>query len=271
MSKYLRIRKRTCALLEVATEADHASAWVDRFIALLIVLNLTAFILVTVPAIRDQHLNAFLIFEIFSLAVFTIEYILRIWSSPDRPDNRSRLAFALRPMMVIDLLAILPSILFFFLGIDLRSLRVLRLLRIIRLSKLGRYSIAFRTLTDVLSNKREELILSVALLTFLLFIASTAIYYAERAAQPDDFGTIPHALYWAAITLTTVGYGDVHPITPVGKLVAMIVSLLGVGFVAIPTGILAAGFSSAFEKRKQAARTPSQPSTQNDNHTPEHQ
>jgi voltage-gated potassium channel len=178
--------------------------------------------------------------------VFTVEYVLRVWSSieiplPQRlPHWRARLKFMLRPMMIIDLLAFLPWYLYQFFPVDLRALRILRLFRLL---KLLRYSPAMQTLQRVLANEYRALLGSLLVMMVLLLFAASIVYFIERDAQPDKFGSIPSAAWWALATLTTIGYGDIVPITPIGKVFGSVVMLIGLGMFALPIAILSAGFS----------------------------
>ena len=153
-------------------------------------------------------------------------------------------------MSIIDLLAILPFYLPFF-GIDLRSFRVLRLLRIFRIAKVGRYYSSLNLIKHVFQNKREELILTSVLMVLLLIVSSSLLYYCENAVQPDAFSSIPATMWWAVATLTTVGYGDMYPVTFMGKLCASVIAVLGIGMFALPTGILGAEFVETIQKHKK--------------------
>jgi voltage-gated potassium channel len=178
--------------------------------------------------------------------VFSIEYVLRVWSAVDipmlsrLPPWRARLRFALRPIMLIDLFAVLPFYLQWFIPIDLRLLRVLRLFRLLMLV---RYSPALQTLGRVLADEYRALLGALLVMLVLLLFTSTAIYFLESEAQPDKFGSIPAAAWWALATLTTVGYGDVVPVTPWGKVLGGVTMLLGVCMFAMPIAIIATGFS----------------------------
>jgi voltage-gated potassium channel len=209
-------------------------------------LNAIAFAAETVDHLADRYGAYFDAFNVFSVIVFTVEYVLRVWSAVDipmlsrLPPWRARLRFALRPIMLIDLFAFLPFYLQWFVPLDLRVLRVLRLFRLL---KLVRYSPALQTLGRVIADEYRALLGALLVMLVLLLFASTAIYFLEREAQPDKFGSIPAAAWWALSTLTTVGYGDVVPVTPWGKVVGGIVMLLGVGMFALPIAIIATGFS----------------------------
>ncbi len=252
----MSLKRRTYEIVELAGPGDHVSRAFDIAILLLIALNVAAMIAETVAAIRERYGAALWALEILSVAIFTLEYLLRIWSCTIHPRYRhplwGRLRFALTPMALIDLFAVLPFYLPF-VGVDLRFFRSVRMFRVFRLAKLGRYSTALRLIRDVLTAHKEELAVSLFVMLLLLVTASCLIYYAESEAQPDAFSSIPAAMWWAAATLTTVGYGDVCPITPVGKVLGAVIAVLGVGMFALPTGILGAAFVERIGKRKAAS------------------
>ena len=246
-------RKRLHAILETEV-SDVTSRLVDFLLIALIILNIGAVMLSTVAPVYSAFRPYFRAFEVFSVAVFTIEYALRLFTCTI--DARyshpvfGRLRFAVTPLAVVDLLAILPFYLTF-LDLDLRSLRILRAARIVRIAKLARYSQAMQTLGRVLVAKKEELLITLGLLVVLLILASTMMYYVERDVQPKDFSSIPAALWWGIATLSTVGYGDVVPVTFFGKILGAVVAVLGIGMFALPTGILGAGFLIEIQKRKR--------------------
>jgi voltage-gated potassium channel len=250
----MNIRKRTWEIVEVAKSGDKASRIFDISILTLIFLNVVAVIIGSVSSIQERW-GAFLtVFEIISIIVFTIEYLARLWSCTVDPQFggfiRGRIRHALQVMSIVDLLAILPFYLPI-LGIDLRSLRVLRLLRIVRVAKVGRYYSSLNLIKQVFQSKKEELVLTSALMGLLLIVSSSLLYYCENAVQPDAFSSIPATMWWAVATLTTVGYGDMYPVTPMGKFCASVVSILGIGMFALPTSILGAGFVEAIQKNKR--------------------
>lgn len=225
----------------------------------LIALNILALVLETVPGIRGRFSGLFLAFETLSVTLFTVEYVLRLWSCTASPAYthavRGRLRFALQPLLLADLLSILPFY-FPFLGVDARFLRAARLLRFLRAAKLGRYSQALQLLGRVLSSRKEELLTVVSLALGLLLAASALLYLAEHRAQPDKFSSIPAAMWWGVTTLTTVGYGDVVPVTPLGKLLASTVAVLGIGLFAMPAGLLGAAFVEQVQRgRRPPARS----------------
>jgi voltage-gated potassium channel len=241
-----RWRKKVHDILEVGGEADPVAHVVTAFIVTLIVLNAVAFAAETVSSVAARYHDYFVAFNLFSVVVFTIEYVLRIWSCVEipmlsrMPPWRARLKFAVRPMMIIDLFAFAPWYVHWLYPIDLRVLRVFRLFRLL---KLVRYSPALQTLGRVLADEYRALLGALLIMLVLLLFASTGIYFLERTAQPDTFNSIPSAAWWALATLTTVGYGDVVPITPMGKVLGGVVMLLGVGMFALPIAIIATGFS----------------------------
>ncbi|MBK5197551.1 MAG: ion transporter [Methyloceanibacter sp.] len=241
-----RWRREVNDILEVGGDAHPAGRIVNAFIIVLIFLNAIAFAADTVEELADRYAWEFAAFNLFSVIVFTVEYVLRVWSAVDipmlsrLPPWQARLRFATRPMMLIDLLAFFPWYLHWMLPMDLRILRVFRLFRLL---KLVRYSPALQTLGRVIADEYRALLGALLVIMVLLLFASTAMYLLEREAQPDKFGSIPAAAWWALATLTTVGYGDVVPITPFGKMLGGVVMLLGVGMIALPVAIIATGFS----------------------------
>ena len=184
--------------------------------------------------------------EVFSVAVFTVEYLLRVWTAPladpARTPLRARLRYLVRPMAVIDLLAILPFYLPFVFPIDLRVLRALRMVRLFRLLKINRYTTALSSIGKVLRRKANQLVSSVFVVLLLMLVSAVLMYHIENAAQPDKFANALDALWWAVATFTTVGYGDLYPITAAGRLLSAVIALLGIGLVAVPTGIISSGF-----------------------------
>lgn len=185
--------------------------------------------------------------------VFTLEYLLRLWTCT--VDTRfhgaikGRIRFAATPFALVDLIAILPFYLPMFLPLDLRFIRALRLFRLFRILKMGRYSESLKMLGNVLREKKEELLITIFVVLILLVISSSLMYFIENEAQPKAFSSIPSAMWWGVATLTTVGYGDVYPITPLGKFLGAIIALLGIGAVAVPAGILTSGFAGKIHEK----------------------
>ena len=256
----MTVRARLHAVLELPSEADRTARWLQLGLLALIVANIAAVVAGTVPQVAEQWGRWLDGFEAVSVGVFTIEYLARVWTCVERAPYRhplfGRLRYLASPLALIDLLAILPAYLTV-VTVDLRFLRILRALRILRLLKLARYSEAMQILGAVAVRSRRELALSAFLALVLLLIAASLMYYVEREAQPDRFSSIPAAMWWAVATLTTVGYGDVYPVTPLGKVLGAAISVLGIAMFALPTGILGAAFANELARRRSgAARCP---------------
>jgi voltage-gated potassium channel len=249
------IRTRTHALLDPKAKTNFSDAFVNDFIIGLIILNAVAVILESVDSIYAQYKNLFHYFDLFSIAIFTIEYILRVWTCTLQPQYKhpfwGRLKYMVSLGAIIDLVAFLPFYIPYFINVDLRTLRILRLLRFLRVFKMGRYTKASKIIFTVLHSKREALLVSFLITIFLMISASTIMFFVEHEAQPEAFSNIPAAMWWSVTTLTTVGYGDVIPITNWGKFISGVISLLGFGLFALPAGILASGFSNEFSKTEK--------------------
>jgi voltage-gated potassium channel len=245
-------RKRVAELLETGRPDDPVIRLIHWLLTLLIGLNVMAVILESVAELEVRYYTLFLLFERASVAIFTLEYGLRVWSYPDLPGAsvkralRGRLRYMRSPYALIDLAAILPFYMGFFIHLDLRFLRVIRLLRIF---KFTRYSSTIQAMLEALRAEASTLAAAFFLLFILFVLASSGIYLIEQRAQPEDFGSIPAAMWWAMATLTTVGYGDVIPITPWGKFFGGCITIIGVGMVALPAGIIASGFSNHLKLR----------------------
>ena len=229
---------------------------VSTTIMVLIILSVLAVILESDAGLYAEYKPWFYYFELVAVAVFTLEYILRFYTAdrlyPDLSPGRARLKYVFSAMAIIDLLAILPfyfelahSLLLMF-GInamvDLRFIRVLRLMRLLRIFKLNRYSNSMKLISTVLKDEKEKLAITIFMTTILLVLASALIYTVEHESQPEAFPNIISSMWWAIATLTTVGYGDVYPVTAMGKMLAGVIAILGIGLVALPTGILSSSF-----------------------------
>ena len=252
----MELKKRIWEILEVENPEERPGKVYDAFdvfILILIVLNVIAVILGTVKSIEKRYQSELYWFEVFSVAVFTVEYLTRLWACTSQRRYAhpviGRLRFMVQPIAIIDLLAILPFFLTFF-TMDLRFIRALRIFRIFRVAKLGRYSSTFQLFGGVFRSKKEELFVTVMVMLLLIVMSASFMYFAENEAQPDKFPDIPSTVWWAVMTLTTVGYGDVFPVTSIGKVLAMVIAILGVGMFALPTGILGAGFVEEIQKQK---------------------
>ncbi len=248
------LRRRTWELVEVARPGDRPSRLFDIAIRILIALNVLALIVETVPAIEAAAGTWLGAFDVASVAVFTVEYLLRVWSCVEdgrfAAPIRGRLRFARTPLAVVDLLAILPFWIPF-LGVDLRALRAVRLFRLFRILKIARYSRSLRTFGRVFRSKAEDLVLTLGLVGFLLVVAASLLYFVENAAQPEVFSSIPASMWWGIVTLTTVGYGDVYPVTVAGKVVGGLFALSALLLVALPTAILGAAFVDELESTRE--------------------
>lgn len=259
----MSLRSRTWEIVETAKPDDRVSRQFDIAMLILILLNVVAIVLASVESIYREWAWLFDSFELFSLLVFAAEYLLRLWSSPEDPRFRGafwgRVRFMLRPLSILDLLVILPLFFTIFGITDLRGLRTLRLFRILRIVKIGRYAATLQQMQRVLQAKQEELVLTTLMLVLLLITTSSLLYHVENPVQPELFASIPHTMWWAIATLTTVGYGDIYPITFMGRLFAGLTALLGVGLVALPAGILGSGFVEAIQQTKANKTAPTCP------------
>ena len=247
----IKLRRRLWEILEKGGPNDKVSFYTDIFLITLIILNIVAVLLETVDSIYNNYVVEFLIFERFSTIVFLIEYMLRIWVCIEEKikENKlfTRLKYAATWPAIIDLLAVLSGLLPMIFEVDLRILRALRMLRLLKFS---RYFKVMNLLLGVLKEEKQSFLAAMFLLTIAMLIASTGIYMFEKDAQPDKFGSIPEAMWWAIATLTTIGYGDVTPITSVGKFFGAIIAIIGIGVVALPSGILASGFTDQLKRRQ---------------------
>ena len=247
-------RVKIYKILEPAYEGDLSSKAFDIFLFLIIFLNVLAVILESVESISIAYSDFFKMFSLFSVGFFSIEYIMRLWSCPENKKFENpvmgRLRYALTPLALIDLLVLVPFYLPIFFQMDLRFLRVLRLLRLFTLFKLTRYSSSLKLLSTVIREKKEELIVTFLVTIILLVFASGIIYFLENELQPVAFSSIPAAMWWGVATLTTVGYGDIYPITAMGKLFGGFVAILGIGTFGLPAGIIAYGFIEEIQKKR---------------------
>lgn len=226
----------------------------------LIILNVITLILESYRELKVSFSDFFYYFELISVIIFSIEYLLRLWTSDLEKSCKGnsfkkRLKFGFSTLGLIDLLAILPFYLPLIFPFDLRILRILRLFRLLRIFKLGRYSKSLNTITCVLKSTKSELAITGFIAFILLVLSSTIMYYFENEVQPEKFASIGHSFWWAIATLTTVGYGDVFPITAMGKVMSGIIALIGIGFIALPTGIISSAFITRIQEQKKKKET----------------
>lgn len=217
----------------------------DIVVQALIVISVIDFSLETLPTLSDSTRATLAWIEAVIVSVFVVEYLVRIWVADDR------LAFVISPYGIIDLLAFLPALLF--VGLDLRAIRVLRLFRLIRILKLVRYTQAARRMGNAFRAIKEELVLFLVATVLLIYLSSVGIYYLEHEAQPEVFASVFHCLWWAVVTLSTVGYGDAFPVTVGGRLFTFVILILGLGIVAVPAGLMASALSRA--RKDEASET----------------
>lgn len=247
-----RARRRLYLFLDQSAEVGRVSTSVNWFLVSVIVMTLIATVLQSVPAIAAAHGRAFEVAEYAAVAIFSIEYALRLWVAAEHPPWRrlgsvgAALRWSISPEGLIDLAAVFPFWLSFLVSADVRIVLVLRL---VRFFKLTRYSPAMRSLLDALYSERRALVGCFVILCGATLVAAALMHLAESAAQPEKFGTIPDAMWWAVVTLGTVGYGDAVPITAVGRLVGGLTIFAGLLMVALPVGIVATAFTNEVHKR----------------------
>jgi len=249
----MTFRKRLYVTLHPGEKGGILERVFEILLVTLIALNILAIVLDSVPEYEHDYHEAFVNFEYYSILFFTLEYIARLYAIVEDPRYADGIAGRLRyiasPVAIIDLLAFIPFYLAF-LPLDLRVLRIFRLMVLFRMFKIVRYLHALRIFRKVLLDRKEHLILSLIFIMFVLITISFVMYYAERDAQPEVFTSIPASMWWGISTLTTVGYGDMVPITPMGKFLGGLFSIMGIGILALPAGILSSGFYEFLHKSK---------------------
>ncbi|MEO6405060.1 MAG: ion transporter [Ferruginibacter sp.] len=252
---YYKAKKHVHSLLHPELGVTKWVKLLNGFIIILIILNVAAVMLETVHSIYQPYKSFFRIFDLSSVIFFTIEYVLRVWSCNHDPryahSIRGRFKYMMSPGAIIDLLAILPFYVHVVSGLDLRILRMLRLLRFLRLFRLTAYMKSARLITNVFKTRANELKLSLILILFLIVMAACLVYFAEHQAQPEVFSSIPATIWWAIISITTVGYGDMIPITLTGKIITSLISMMSLAILALPAGIITSGFLEESRKLKK--------------------
>ena len=224
---------------------SHAARWVNYSLAALIVITSIAVALETLPALSLKYRHAFVTLEIAATGIFIVEYLLRLWVCVEQTRLShplwGRLRYALQPLPLLDLIVIITC----FAPLDLRFLRVFRLTRLLRVMHLDEYDQSFQTIWHAIQRRKNMLIVSVILMLIAIYWSAALLYMVEHSVQPDKFGSIPETLWWAVVTLTTIGYGDITPITPLGKIIAGILAIFGIGIFALPTAIMTAAILDA--------------------------
>ncbi len=253
------LRHRIFNILERDQHNYRLSRAIDVFLILLIGLSTVAIILESVGSLFAAYESLFISFEVFTVSVFTVEYVLRVWScTAAAPPGSNRLKYRLKHMVsgsaLIDLLAILPFYLMLGGIVTDADMRFLRMLRLLRVFKLTRYSAAFDILQQAFKENARSLAAAFFILIMVMLVAATGMYYFEQDAQPEAFSSIPASMWWAFATLTTVGYGDVTPITTGGRIFGALITVLGLGMVALPTGILASAYTEQLRRRSERYR-----------------
>ena len=246
-------RQKIYSLLNETPTSGRLHGQIDFILILVIITSVIAVFLETVPSIYEPLKNEFHYFDLFTIFIFTVEYVLRVYSAPEGDfENKttviSRWEWVKRPASLIDLIAILPFYLQMFITLDLRFMRILRVLRIL---KLTRYNAAMSTFVSVMKRERAAFMSAMFIVVLITILSAAIVFTVEHEAQPEKFDTMLRALYWAVITLASVGYGDISPITPIGQSFTMVLSLLGIGIVALPAGILGSAFSDQLHQQRE--------------------
>lgn len=256
MSAYRDVRYTVYRIFDPRAREPGLERTSKIVLAALIISNVLAVILETVQSLAERFDSLFRAFEAASVAVFTVEYGLRLWTSTLDPRYRNRrtgrLRYLVSPLALIDLAAIAPA---YWPGDVFLDLRFARAVRILRALKFTRYSRTLQTFANVLRERRRDLALIGIFLALMLVISSSLMYFVEHGAQPGSFSSIPAAMWWAVATLTTVGYGDIFAITPWGKFLGSVIALIGIGFFALPAGLLAAAFAEEVRKGRSLEKT----------------
>lgn len=250
----MKIKQRVFDIIQVAKPNDIISRVFDISLLSLIILNVCLVIADTFTL--PENIKIFFnIIEKVSVIIFTIEYVLRVWTAdllyPEKNYFVAKIKYIFSFLALIDLLAILPFYIPYIIPIDLRVLRMLRIIRLFRIFKINRYTDALTKIFSVFKSKKHELLSSIFVVILLMIVAAVLMFNIENTAQPEVFKNAFDALWWALATLTTVGYGDIYPVTVLGRILSAIIALLGIGLVAVPTGIISAGFVEAISNTKQ--------------------
>ncbi len=252
-----KLRARVHTIMEPGDTPSIRAKMLSIFIITVIIINCISLIFESIGNFYEEMPLLFDTIEIVSVLIFTIEYLLRLWSFSASENYKSwgRLKYMRRPMMIIDLLAILPFYIAS-MGMDLRAIRIFRVFRVLRILKLGKYSASVNILGQVISKRKEDLTITVAMSLVLMFMASVVVYFAEHDTQPEQFSSVVSAIWWAIATMTPgpPAYQYVQPVTIIGKLAGGVIQLIAIVIIALPTGILGAGFNEELVKHKELQR-----------------
>ncbi len=242
----MKLKEKIYSIIRNDDVNNLVSSFFDVTIIVIIIINIITVVAETFD-VSPEMKRVFSYIEIVSVIIFTIEYLLRLWTAdlkyPGLSPFRAKLRYIFSFMAIIDFVAILPFYIPFLIPVDLRALRLLRIVRLLRIFKVSRYTTALSTILEVFRRKKSQLLSSIFICVLLMIIAAILMYNVEHAAQPDAFSNAFDALWWAVATFTTVGYGDIYPVTAMGKVLSAIIALLGIGLVAVPTGIISSGFT----------------------------
>jgi voltage-gated potassium channel len=252
------LRSKISSQLDPTARIQGGLSPLNKAVVVLILLAILIAVLETEPEIANGHEFIFASLELMIGIVFAVEYAARIWTAPERNVGvspwRSRLRFALSPGGLLDALVIIltfaPLIV-----VNAAVVRLVRVVRIVSLAKLGRTSRALGHLFEAVRSRKDELIATAGVAAVVVLFGATALFWAEGSTQPEKFGSIPRSIWWAVVTLTTIGYGDAYPVTPIGKVLAAMVAIAGIALIAMPTGILAGSFSDALARDRARAKT----------------
>ncbi len=253
--KWLRRRKRLFEILEVGNDFDHVSRFYDYVNAISIILNLIVSIMYTYSDLRAKYGKIIVVIEAVTVAFFAVDYVLRVWTAcflyPKGKPGSAVIKYIFSFTGIVDLLSFLPYYLPIFFPKGTVAFRMIRIVRIFRLFKINAYHDSLSVITAVIKGKKQQLISSVFIILILMLASSLCMYSLENEAQPEVFQNAFSGIWWAASTLLTVGYGDIYPITTLGKVFGIFITFLGVGMVAIPTGIISAGFVEQYSNIKK--------------------
>lgn len=238
------LRKNISLALDPEMRAEPGLSHANVAIVSLICLSIIIGVLETEDVVANQFGAIFSTAHVFFFLIFSVEYAARIYGAPINPRYPSSFRYALTFPSILDLVVLLSFLLPIF-GLETALLRMFRAARLFRLARIGRYSLAVQLIMNAISERRYELGISVVIALSLMLLSACALYIAERHVQPDEFGSIPRAIWWSVATLTTVGYGDIVPVTVMGRIAAGFTALTGIGIIALPTGILAGAFGDA--------------------------